>query len=260
MSIDTKCIDFKVRTEDLYTKSGIHTDKMAIVKEQTNEVLGVVSQKYNVVEHMSAFNAGFDAMRKIGGFTLDKLETSENGARMYATFLGQKRTFQVQKGDIVQPMFTMQNSLDGFIKLGFSLGGKRLVCLNGMTAPVSMMNISVKHTASVEIEEVMEQARASITVFSNDVMPMWEAMTRVNEAPDKMIGIFLKERAIVPVGITESVWKTVVNENRAMKDISVWDLYNHYTKVITHEYDGNFERKLGIGLHVSKIIKNQIMR
>jgi len=256
--MNTSIIDFDIHTEKLVTETGCPTNKVAVMRNDTSAILGINSAGFKVLDHRPVFAAGVKAMVGEAGFELRKLEVGGNGARMFAQFTNKRVTEEVQVGDMVQLMITLMNGYDGTTKLGYMIEGLVLKCLNGMIAPIRFLNVQIRHTANAEIGHVMNQAQEATRAFRNEAMPLWRGMTGVRGNTALMLKT-IEEAKIIPEKLTTRVKERIVAANYANHDISLWDLYNHYTYLLTHEYKGSPERRMNLQLMTARLLKNEFI-
>lgn len=248
-------IDFKIKKEKLFTETGKKTNRVAILRTDTEDILGIVSESYNEIEHKAAYEAATKALEKVGGFSVKKMEVSSNGARMYVHFEHQEG-HEIKVGDIVKPTLILTNSLDGCLKFGFMLGAFRLVCSNGLLAGVSAMNIHVKHTANIDIDEVAYRGEEALDIFTKKTMPLWSQMNSIEHKSKYMIDEMLSMKAVIPSKMTERVAGLIDNKETQ----SVWQMYNHYTYHLTHEYQGSVDRRMELTNSVAKTLIRKFVK
>lgn len=255
MNIDTKAVEFNVVRKPLVTEDGLKTDREAVVRTDTNEVLGVVSKTYGLLEHQVGLRDALKAVEKLNqGFVLKKLVTSGNGARMYAHIEGTKeynlgRTERMV-GDLIRPVLILQNSIDGSTRFGFRIGAMRLICLNGMTSAVTFSSIFTKHTSGVDFDAILASGSDALHQFEERSIPTWKHM---------MVTPLNKEFAIQQLtdkklGIPDMVNKRVIELTREDSTDTLWDLYNKYTYHLTHEYKGSEDRRIFISSAVERVL------
>lgn len=257
MGNDIEKINFDVVRKKLITVDGDETNRFAIMRKDTNGILGVVSDAYNIIEHKVAFKAADEALKKLGGFSLKKLELTRTGSRMYAHFEQDKEMSVGGGDDLIRPTLVMTNSLDGYSRFGFMLGAYRLVCKNGLMAGVSLMNINVKHTANVDVNDVAEKGKESLELFGTEVMPIWNRMNNVKLSLNDAVAGMLGRKSVVPEKITQRVKEIAEGLNQT--DLTVWQLFNHYTYHLTHEYTGSMERRMELNIAASRVITKQFI-
>ena len=253
--IDTKAVEFDVVRKQLITEDGLKTDKEAIVRTDTNEVVSVVSKRYNLLEHRTGLRDAAAALTKLNqGFRLSKLAVTGNGSRMFAHFEGSKE-YDLGKGvrkvgDLIRPVLILQNSIDGSSRFGFHIGALRLVCTNGMTSAVTFSSVFVKHTSQVDFDEILHSGSFALGKLEEVSIPTWQHMmvTPVNKE------FAIQQLSDKKLGIPDMVNKRVIELSREPSTDTLWDLYNHYTYHLTHEYKGSEDRRQYISAAVERVL------
>ena len=257
-SVDTSAVDFAVERKPLFTADGIPTDREAIVKVGTRDVLGVVSKTYQLLEHRVALQGALQALTKLNkGISLRRLSLGGDGSRMYAElWTTEERDLGIDRkvGDIIRPMLILVNSVDGSTRFGFKVGALRLVCLNGMTRASIFSQMSTKHTSGVDFDEIMSQGSDALAHFDNEVLPSWRQM-RMSPVNAEFA---IKQLSEQKMGIPDMVNKRVIELTKETDTQTLWDLYNHYTYHLTHEYKGSEDRKLFISGAVERVLSGLI--
>ena len=131
---------FPVKEDTIYQAAGGDPSGYKfIVREDTDEILSVVTDKYKMVSNKDVVNAAKPVLKEIGA-KLTECETFANGARTSWTWkipdvkvniAGSKYTNSL-KEDYVHPTITIKNSYDGSVGLHILAGAFRLVCSNGL--------------------------------------------------------------------------------------------------------------------------------
>lgn len=256
MNIDLKEIEFNVVRKLLVTEDGLKTDREAVVRTDSNTVVGVVSKTYSLLEHKTALVSVAQSIEKLeSGFELKKVSVCGDGARMYATLEGREEMDMGKErkvGDLIRPQLILMNSIDGSTKLGFKIGALRLVCTNGMVRGETFRSISVKHTSGVDFDDVLAQGAAAMNLFHSKILPSWRDLTQTMVNKSFSILRLSDEK----LGIPDRLNNRVVELTKEVDTLSLWDLYNHYTYSLTHEYRGSEERRVFLNGAVERIIQN----
>lgn len=143
-------LDFQVTTERLQTLSGIQAPAFATKRVDNNEILGVVGERYEVIQNVEAFSF-FDAL------------TLQNEA-MYQTagVLGKGEMIwvlaklpdyiRVGDDDLIEKYVCIANSHDGSLAVTAMLTPIRVVCSNTLNAALSSAKsrVSIRHTANAK--------------------------------------------------------------------------------------------------------------
>lgn len=201
--------------------------KKAVVRTDTKDTLGIVSDNYKIITHGEALGA---IEKALGKKVEPKVTIAKNGALMFATYTLKDVQGEVAKGDIVGMQFTAINSYDGTTTLRISLGGLRLVCLNGMVVSDHFYRFSIRHTGEAQIEvaklaEKMEGLTESFQKSLKYMKAMTETRLKGGEA-----AIFDQENTKLPSYLIDAAQE----EYQRAGDESVWGGYNALTYAITH--------------------------
>lgn len=147
-----------------------HSDYQAIVRTDTNEVLGIHKNNYRLVTNQEVFRA-FDSALTESSINLTDVnvcdEVSHLGARAYRTytFPGQ-RVAIADENDLVDLKLQIVNSYDGTLAFSTRLGGYRLLCSNGMVIGDTFLYKTKKHTSSFDLEEIISTVNTCIEHFT----------------------------------------------------------------------------------------------
>lgn len=247
--MDTKQIEFEVERQDLFTKSGIAVYRQAIIRTDTKNVLGVVSPDYNLVTHKEVLDKSISVVERFEDLKFQKAITTKHGARMYATFESEKEyeigNLKTGQPDNIKLRLTLVNSYDGSLKYGFIIGAYRLVCKNGLRVGEDIFAVRQKHTSGLDIGNVMNTAKKAIHYFNETTIPNWKAM---NGNKVLVEGVLKQVKESLP----DRLFKEASERLEQTKSASLWDIYNEFTYVATHEekfnksYDRNdrLQRKI----------------
>lgn len=231
-----KIYDFGVDLQPIMTLNPVNGGsdlidrKKAVVRQDNGAVLGVVSDKYQLLKHADVIDSFRTAL---DGVDYDeKIQVAKGGAQLFATYRLNGVKLEVAKGDLVSLQFIVKNSYDGTNALQIMLGAYRLVCTNGMVVGKQFFSFSQKHfgnDVSVKIETIREKVGMLRSQFG-DTLPHLQEMSRTsmlglsNEEIEKKIG------AKLPKYLIEEV-KTRFSEDG---DHTLWGFYNAMTSAISH--------------------------
>jgi len=234
--MDTKHIEFAVGRQDLFTKSGIAVPRQALIRTDNNSVMGIVSPEYKIVTHKEALDKSISVVEQLEDLKLQKIITTKGGSRMFATFESQKE-YIIDNGDNLKLRLTLTNSYDGALKYGFIIGAYRLVCKNGLRTGKDIFAVRQKHTSGLNINAIMNSARKAVRYFNENTIPTWTSMNRTTVNVDSI----LKQ---VEESLPNRLFKEVSERVASKKQATLWELYNDFTEVATHEerYNKSYER------------------
>jgi len=231
---------FKVEREKLYTTSHIYTGQDALINGSTGNVLGVVSSKYQVIEHKEVLDSFSKLMEKRDDIKIQSVRSVKDGAKFYMTAeIDNKISVGILKDgkpDIIKPMLVLSNSYDESTKVGFVAGIWRLVCSNGAYVGIKAINLVRKHLGAVDFDFSQGLAEG-IDLVERRMMPSIKRMTQtaIGSPQFELIKKNLPERLIKNIG-----------GEKALIGRTEWDGYNMFTRHLTHEYKGSFERQMDL--------------
>lgn len=137
-------LDWNVRTEKTETESGIILDKIAIVREDTNDILGVHSENYVPYQNEQLL----ELLTRVSSLTgLDIHKGGEFGG-------GKKVFIQLKSNDLrigndkVEGYVTGINSFDGSTSLAFGNSNLTISCQNTFFAAYKSLE-KVRHTRNM---------------------------------------------------------------------------------------------------------------
>ena len=156
--LDQTKLNWSVRTEELRTSSGIIIpDKIGIVREDNNTILGIHSNGYSPYQNEQLMELLFKVSHTTG------MEIHSGGQ-----FGGGQKVFvQLKSDDLklgtdrIEGYITGINSFDGSTSLSFGPSSKTISCSNTFWGVYRDLNNKVRHTKSLEIkvEEIVSQIR-----------------------------------------------------------------------------------------------------
>lgn len=237
---------FNVRREEILTSSGsLIKGKRAIVNDITNEVVGVVSDKYRVVtnhevmEHMSfALEAsGLD----LDGISAEAI-VGYGGSRAMVNIVIPAHEIKV-KGDVSKLKISVLNSYDGRWKYRSYAGALRMACMNGSVLGKFMGTYSEFHTQKLDVKAGAQKIVDMAENF-HKAEDWWNQMLERkvdSERLKRAICIFLtgksepenrKEIVLTPIAL-----KIIELFNTYSKEFgaNAYALYNALTDYVTHK-------------------------
>ncbi len=249
--LESTGLDWNVRTEKTQTISGIELDKIALVRDDTNEVLGIHSDGYATYQNSQMV----DLLQRVSSLT--GLEIHRGGE-----FGGGKKVYiQLKSNDLklgndkIEGFVTGINSFDGSTSLAFGNSHLTISCTNTFFA--AMKNLSkVRHTKNMELR--IEDICRGVDMLVDEEKKMFDNIKMMSQTRyDKS----LTDR------VTKSLFDIDMNislENYLMKDDlstakknkvsrfyidlngelqqkgdNLWGLFSGVTKYTTHSLSKN---------------------
>jgi phage/plasmid-like protein (TIGR03299 family) len=211
-AITASGLDWKASLAPIITDSGIMVhNHNAIVREDTQTVLGVVGNRYQIYqnEEMWAF---IEEFQKQSGIKLETAGSLRNGRTTWV--LAKNGTMETIKGDPIEEYFFFRNSFDGSSPISCLFTNIRVVCHNTLTAALrGTKNIfNVRHTASTDgqIKEV-QKALGVRSKYQEKIGEAFEILSKkqvTRTESEKILGdiIFpLKTRTVQTVDENDNV-------------------------------------------------------
>ena len=173
--------DFPVVLEPVY-RSKENTveaipNRRAVVRDDTGEVLAVVSDRYTLVPHQRILDLVEAAIRPLNTGPVPRgIYVDCRGARMRAIFKFPMLAQPITSGDDICPCLKIQNTYDGTSRIAVHIGAFRFVCTNlaiggGGVFAGGFMSI---HAGEVPIEQVVKQLAAYLEGF-NGIAALYRA-------------------------------------------------------------------------------------
>ncbi len=206
----------------------------AIVRTDTNVVLGIHGRAYKVVPNEPLFR-GFDEALQTSDLDLSGLQIEDHvnygGRRVIRNYRFPTITAEPRIGDIVELRISVINSFDSGNAFAAQVGGMRLWCLNGAVSLQGSTSVYGRHTsgfdnarALTKINEAIERylvAALDWSEWSQRELTPLQAQTALEAFPD--LNPTLLQRL-------EQAW-TIESNNAGS---TVWALYNAATRWSTH--------------------------
>lgn len=158
-------LDWNVSTKPLFLADGTQAPSNAVVREDNNRILGVVSKEYVPLQNKSAFTF-FDPFIQSGEAIYETAGSLREGRRIWVLAKLNKDPMVIAKGDEVEKYILLSNSHDGTMAVRAGFTPIRVVCQN--TLSMAMNNdasqlIRLKHTKNLQenlsrISEIMNLA------------------------------------------------------------------------------------------------------
>jgi hypothetical protein len=246
---------FSVKSVPLFTEDGVPANAWGNVREDSNVVIGVTSERYGILQNNELEDVILNGLK---GRNLQPTETegivASHGSRVHVRYDFRDEAFEVptsKRGDIICLRLITHNSFNGSSPASVSVGAVRLVCTNGMTSFSEELTLTSKHNSSIRPE-------FALGVLDSAIL-QWDALKRqTTTLASKRItdtqGFNAIENIVGRGLIGEHVGKRVLERWKSPSfehdsERTMWNLYNAFTEVFTHDasihkYESN-ERKSG---------------
>ena len=227
------------------------SDQVAVVRDDTNTVLGCVGESYAPIQNTEMF-AFFNSLVGVGNLNYDSAGSFYNGKRVFATAKTKGQIRIVGTDDISDSYIVVCNSHDGSLALKALFTNIRIACSNSLNAAIkgSKNSISLRHSGNISSRIAEAQQVLGLNVqYTNTFNEI--ANTLAKQLVDsKMVEQFLKDcfkPATKEINDEEST--RVKNIQLQVKNLfendpknnmsgisgSKWALYNAVTQYADHE-------------------------
>lgn len=109
-------------------------NKYALIRNDTNDVLGVVGERYKVVQHKDMIDNQREVI-ELSGLNTDNIKenitVARRGARCFVKHTLPDHFITTPDGDTAELTFLGTNSYDGFFSFILSAGARQGACMNG---------------------------------------------------------------------------------------------------------------------------------
>jgi len=231
--------NYDVERIELRTPEGNPSGFFGNRRIDTNEVVGVVSENYRILQNRDLFAHADDVFSKMS-LTTNKVKyvTTRSGAQARAVYTFDTIGVKVREKDDLILQLTVANSFDGSLGASFNIGFLRLVCTNGLMAPAGRgTNINKKHTLAVaesftenKVKNAIESFRKGAEMFK----PFFA--TRLTQNQGNNILGNLAQRKVISHKSAKSIhaiWESPTYQQDSER--TLWGLYNASTEHLTHE-------------------------
>lgn len=222
-------LDYTAVARDLYVDSGfggnkiLVPEKKMIVREDTNQMFGIVSDRYQICQNRDAL----DFVRYIDDIELQKAGTTSSG---YVYLIGKLPEVNIL-GDTIRPNLIFQNSHDGSTSIRTTICMLRMVCQNQFVSAFrdSPATIRISHLGNVD-EKLLVAKDTLVRV--HDYIKTYEA-----EATD------LATQRISPKTFNEIVSKffTISDENSDRRNEKIERDREIFLKAYNEDDNQNFK-------------------
>lgn len=210
-------LDWNVEQQDVYTGGGtLVPGYKANVRDYDQNILGVVSDRYQVVQNWEAF--AFTDELLGGGIRYETAGALQGGRRTF--LLARLPQRFIIAGDEIAPYFVIMNSHDGGCSIKAAMTPVRIVCQNTLnlafrTAKRTWMT---KHTSN--IMERMDDARETLQFAEQYMREMGKGVDELarKKLTDKKVMEYISEFFPVSEGMTAAQKKnniTLLNDMKA---------------------------------------------
>lgn len=171
-------LDWKVEQHPIITTEGIPlTGFWANVRDTDNKVLGVVSDKYKVVQNEEAF--AFTDTLLGEGVTYETAGSLQEGRKVW--LLAKLPQRYIISGDEITPYLVFSNSHDGSGAIKVAMTPIRVVCNNTLNLALKRARRTWSTTHTGNLEGKMQDAKQTLLYADNYMAELGKAFERLTQ-------------------------------------------------------------------------------
>jgi phage/plasmid-like protein (TIGR03299 family) len=252
MLLEKAGLNWTANKEILQTSSGIITDSVAIVREDTQKILGVHKDSYEVFQNQQMAELLFELSQK-ADLPIHNAGLLGGGSKVFIQL--KTDDLNLSYGDKVKGYLTAVNSFDGSTSLAFGHSTTTISCQNTFFGAYKGLGSKIKHTKSMIIK-VDDLLRSAEKVRAEE-KANFETIKKLSEVPmtDNWVDEVLKGLFAVSLEDVKTNAETISTRNRnnimrfrdalaqetAYKGKTMWGLFSGVTKYTTHMMGDNKE-------------------
>ena len=208
-------LDWEVMQENVYTESGILVPGYRVnLRSTDNTALGIVSEKYKVVQNADAFRFTDNLLGE--GVTYETAGSLQGGRRVW--MLAKMPERYIIAGDEITPYLVVMNSHDGSSGIKVAMTPIRVVCMNTLNLALNTAKRTwaAKHTENVmnrvyEAQETLQLAERYMSELGRGL----DVLTNIRLS-DRKVRQFMEEFFPITTDLTDMQRR---NNQRLLDDL-----------------------------------------
>ena len=227
---------FPVELQKVYDQYGTPIPRTrCVTRTDTKAPLSIVSDRYHLFSHQEAVGATEGFLKTFGDYKVKNV-LERDGQRFVreCTFQTQALKVKTPKIDeVVHFRLSIVNSYDSKSSLRINIGAMVLRCLNGMTVPGGELSLSFRHTDSIRDFE-LPNPETVLKLFGR-------AGETWNEWADAKLNGAQRDSILDQSIKLQVIGERLLDKHRTelepdvSNDVTFWDYFNNYTRILTHE-------------------------
>jgi phage/plasmid-like protein (TIGR03299 family) len=234
-------LDFDVEKRPLYLSTGeVVLGHSAVVRTDTNKVLGLVGKKYHPVQNSEAFGVFQQAFDE-GLLEIEVMGQLDGGSIVWVQAKVVSDPLIVVGEDTIRPYILLANSHDGSIALRAGFTAVRLFCMNQMAAATKRGSlVSMKHTRNINLDSLRDGIAAGQENLGKVVQSARHLARRNVPNEDKLFEFARRSFDLNPEEPSkldepvQELFESGIGSNYKLTRGSWWAAYNAVTEYLTH--------------------------
>ena len=234
----TDTLQWDVITKPLFAKAGQLTvpvpGKVAQLRDDTMEVIGVTGTSYNVFQN-SALRGMIEPAIEEGLLEIENIGVIKNGAKVFIQ-AKMSSNFTVA-GEETKAMISLLNAHDGTASLAAGVTHERIICSNTFASAMTDMDSRLRHGRDIynkaqDITAVLSFIDEGMKKYQQAVEVLSSTWLNDNLMDHIIAGAYNKpvESVRAANNIREFARSGIGNEGKTL-----WDAVNGVTQYLTHE-------------------------
>lgn len=199
----------------------------AIVREDTNQVISIVKDSYQIVKNGDLINRLLQELATSGhSFRMDPSHSFVDNNRMRLQITFPELKFRDGESDIALSAF-VHNSYDQSEGVRFYFGAIRAICSNGMVFGQILSKYYSKHTSGFSFSDLGEKLADARQYFP-----------QIQERIHRLERLRVDEQLVE--NVSEKISKRLAEQVIAQEEIgriTQWQLLNRLTNYVSHDLD-----------------------
>ena len=223
--------DFPIKISQIKAGDILIPGRYAVIRIDTNEPLGIISDKYQLVLHKLVINSFRQALIKAKMKFQEEVLLSNNGAYLNAKYDFLDRREEIVKGDYISMRIWLENSYDTTTSIKFTLGALRFACTNGLVVAERFTSYSQRHTRQVLVKQMTNEIATLSNYFNRTVVHKMRKMSQIKVPKETSEKNFHKYED----NKTYPLWLIQVAKEKYQKEQkTVWEYYNSFIYAIRY--------------------------
>jgi len=214
-------LDWSVVQESVYADGKIIPNCKANVRDSDKTVLGIVSDRYQVIQNSAAFSFIDELIGE--GVKFENVGSLQNGRRCFILAKLPEKYFMA--GERIDPYLVFCNSHDGSLALTIFMTPIRIVCMNQMNLALkkAKRSWSAKHVGDIKWK--LHEANETLSLAHNYMGELGkeiDVLNKIKLTDSKVMALIHNELAPYPDNAT-AIQKKNVNQIREDMTIRYFD-------------------------------------
>lgn len=234
--------NFVVSPTRLHLPGGKPTSVFANIRTDTDQVVGVVSEKgYGLIQNWDFISTVRGSLEGLGLTDYqENILTTNEGRRLYATYSFDNRVKTLHRvGDQVGLVLRFATSFDGSLAAIGELRAKILRCLNGVTLEEGQFRLQRRHSPKINLQFVQEVTAKAVNDFDR-ALAVFDNLAQVSISDEQ--GINILKRISISEAVREKIKAIWITPSFAeTKPRSLYTLYDAATEYLRDVETTRFE-------------------